>query len=312
MKKISSTATCYNESDNITELYERCLAVLKKFPEYDYEFIFGDNRSIDDTRAILRSLAEKDHRVKVIFNASNFGYVRSAFNVIKNSTGDAVVLMCADLQEPPEVIEKFIQQWQAGYKVVAGVRSGTRASLLMELGRKLYYKLLQWTASNAEDIVPKFTGFGLYDRVVIDAICKFHEPYPYFRGLVAEVGFSRITVPFVQDSRKRGKSSYNFFRLYDFAMTGVVNHTKMPLRLAVFLGFLISGLCMIAAITYFILKLCFWDAFEMGAAPMLISIFFLFGMQLLFTGIIGEYLGAIWTQVKDKPLVIEEERLNFD
>lgn len=312
MKKISIIASVYNESGNISELYVRCLAVLKKFPEYDYEFVFGDNMSTDDTRDILRQLAAADPKVKVIMNSKNFGYIRSAFNVVRNASGDAVVLMCADLQEPPEVIEEFIKKWQEGYKVIAGVRGGTRASFLMECMRKLYYSLLKLTATDSSDIIPKFTGFGLYDRVVMDAISKFHEPYPYFRGLVAEVGFKRTSVEFIQEQRKRGKSSYNLFRLYDFAMAGMVNHTKMPLRLAAFCGFLLSFICLLTAMVYFVCKLLFWNSFNLGLAPLLIGIFFLFGVQLLFTGIIGEYLGAVWTQVKDKPLVIEEEKINFD
>ena len=312
MKKTISIATgCWNEAGNIPELYRRCLEVLKKFPEYDYEFVISDNLSTDGTREILREIAAKDPKFKVIFNANNFGHIRSPFNALLNASGDAVVWMCSDLQEPPEVIEQFIRQWQAGFKVVAGVRSGTRASWLMELMRKGYYALLA-KASGGNSVIRKFTGFGLYDKAVIEALKKFHDPYPYFRGLVAEIGFKRCEVPFIQDKRTYGKTKNNFFTLYDMAMTGFVNHTKLPLRLAVFSGFFIAFLSLLVALGYFIYKLCNWNNFQVGMAPLVIGLFFFSAIQLIFIGILGEYIGAIYTQVKNKPLVIEEERLNFD
>ncbi len=310
MKTISIVSGCYNEEENLEELYQRCLAVLKKFPGYDYEFILEDNCSTDGTRSVLRKLAAADPKFKVILNAANYGHIRSPFNALLNASGDAAVWMCSDLQEPPEVIEEFIRKWEEGYRVVVGVRSGTRASLLMECFRKCYYASLSFFAPG-ETVIPKFTGFGLYDRVFLDALKRFHEPYPYFRGLVGEIGFRRAEVPFVQERRKHGRTKNNFFTLYDMAMTGFVNHTKLPLRLAGFTGFLLAIFSFLTAFAYLIYKLLFWDTFNLGLAPLVTGLFFFSAVQLIFIGIIGEYLGAVWTQVRNRPLVIEEERINF-
>lgn len=311
MKKISITGGCYNEAGNIEELYTRCLAVLKKFPQYDYEFVLADNCSTDNTRDVLRTLAARDPKFKVILNANNFGHIRSPFNALLNASGDAAVSMCTDLQEPPEVLEQFIREWENGAKVVCGVRSGTKAGFVLECFRRLYYKFLATVAPD-EHIIPRFTGFGLYDRAFLDALRKFHDPYPYFRGLVSEIGFRRVEVPFVQEKRKSGRTHNNFFTLYDMAMTGLVNHTKRPLRLAVFAGLLLGSGSLLVAFGYLLAKLIWWDTFQLGLAPLVVGMFFFFAVQLFFIGLIGEYLGAVWTQVKNKPLVIEEERINFD
>ncbi len=310
-KIISISTSCWNEAENIPLFYERCRAELARHPEYDYEFVISDNLSTDGTRDILRKIAAKDPKFKVILNANNFGHIRSPFNALLNASGDAVVWMCSDLQEPPEVIGEFIRKWQEGNKVVAGVRSGTRASWIMEFFRKCYYSLLAKSSSDSA-VIPKFTGFGLYDRCVIEALKKFHDPYPYFRGLVSEIGFKRAEVPFIQEKRQHGKTKNNFFTLYDMAMTGFVNHTKLPLRLAVFSGFFIAFLSLLVALGYFIYKCLNWDNFQVGMAPLVIGLFFFSAIQLIFIGILGEYIGAIYTQVKNKPLVIEEERINFD
>ena len=311
MKKISIVGGCYNEAENLEELYERCLAVLKKFPQYDYEFILADNCSTDNTRDVIRAIASRDRKFKAIFNANNFGHIRSPFNAILSASGDAVICMCTDLQEPPEVLEAFIRKWEEGYEVVCGVRSGTRANFLLEGLRKCYYRLLA-SAAPGETVIPRFTGFGLYDKIFIDALRRFHDPYPYFRGLVSEIGFRRAEVPFVQEKRKHGRTHNNFFTLYDMAMTGFVNHTKLPLRLAVFAGIFLGVVSLIVALVYLILKLVWWNTFQLGLAPLVIGMFFFSAVQLFFIGLIGEYLGAVWTQVKNKPLVIEEERINFD
>ena len=311
MKKISITGSCYNEAGNIEELYTRCLAVLKKFPQHDYEFVFADNCSTDNTRDVLRTLAARDPKFKVILNANNFGHIRSPFNALLNASGDAAVSMCTDLQEPPEVREQFIREWENGAKVVGGGRSGTKAGFMLEFFRRLYYRLLASVAPD-EHIIPRFTGFGLYDRAFLDALGKFHDPYPYFRGLVSEIGLRRVEVPFVQEKRKSGRTHNNFFTLYDMAMTGLVNHTRLPLRLAVFAGLLLGTGSLLVAFGYLLAKLIWWDTFQLGLAPLVVGMFFFFAVQLFFIGLIGEYLGAVWTQVKNKPLVIEEERINFD
>jgi glycosyltransferase involved in cell wall biosynthesis len=309
MKMISIISGCYNEEGNLHEFYERITAVLKKFPHYAYEIIIADNCSTDNSRAVIREIAAKDKRFKAIFNANNFGHIRSPYHALLQASGDAVVLLCSDLQEPPELIEEFIKKWEEGFLVVCGVKPKSRENPLMFLVRRFYYRLLA-TCSEIHQI-QNFTGFGLYDRKVVEALKKHHEPYPYFRGLISEIGFKRTEVPFIQSARKHGKTKNNFFTLYDMAMTGFVNHTKLPLRLAAFMGFLVAGLSMIAALVYFIYKLLYWDNFNLGLAPLVIGLFFFSAVQLIFIGIIGEYIGAIWTQVKNKPLVIEEERLNF-
>jgi glycosyltransferase involved in cell wall biosynthesis len=309
MKTISIVSGCYNEEGNLQEFHDRIVAVLNKFPQYAYEIIIADNCSTDNSRAIIRQIAELDNQFKAIFNANNFGHIRSPYNALLQASGDAVVILCSDLQEPPELIETFIQKWEEGYAVVCGVKPKSKENPLMFLVRRFYYRLLATCSETPQ--IQNFTGFGLYDRKVIEALRKYHDPYPYFRGLISEIGFKRIEIPFVQAARKHGKTKNNFFTLYDMAMTGFVNHTKLPLRLAAFMGFVVAGLSMIAALVYFIYKLLYWDQFNVGLAPLVIGVFFFSSVQLIFIGIIGEYIGAIWTQVKNKPLVIEEERINF-
>ena len=310
-KTISIATSCWNEVENIPLFYQRVRAELEKHPQYDYEFVVADNASTDGTREVLRRIAAADPKFKVILNARNFGHIRSPYNALLSAGGDLVFYLCSDLQEPPELLGQFLDKYELGYDVVAGVRSGTHAGVLMEFLRGLYYKLLQ-KSTPGQKLLEKFTGFGLYDRKFIDALRKFHEPYPYFRGLVSEIGLKQCEVPFVQDKRQHGVTKNNYFTLYDMAMTGLVNHSKLPLRLAVLTGFLIGGASLVVAIIYFVLKLLWWDTFNLGLAPLVIGMFFLSGVQLLFIGIIGEYLGAVWVQVKNRPLVIEEERINFD
>lgn len=310
-KKISITTSCWNERENIPLFYERCLKVMEAFPQYDVEFVISDNLSTDGTKDVLRELAEKDSRVKVIFNANNFGHIRSPYNAFLNASGDAVVIMCSDLQEPPEVIREFLLKWEEGYKVVAAVRSGTDNRGITELFRNIYYWMLDKLAPE-QKLIRKFTGFGLYDRAAVDALRRFQEPYPYFRGMVSEIGFKRVEIPFHQEARVNGKSKNNFFTLYDMAMTGVVNYSKLPLRLATFTGFILAFFSFLVAMFYLVMKLAYWDSFDFGQAPLMIGMFFFGAVQLIFIGIVGEYIGAIWTHVKNRPLVIEEERLNFD
>ena len=307
---ISVATSCYNECENIRPFYERCLAVLREFPDYDYEFVVADNCSTDGTRDILRELAAQDKNFRVILNAGNFGHIRSPYNALMHTAGDAVFLLCSDLQEPPEMLGKFMAKRAEGYKAVCGVRSGTRAGWLMEKFRCLYYYLLA-KASPGQRIIPRFTGFGLYDREVVEALRSFREPYPYFRGLVGEVGFECAEVEFVQAKRLHGRTKNNFFTLYDMAMTGFVNHSMVPLRLAVFSGFLLGAASLLVALVYLVLKLVFWDTFSFGMAPLMIGMFFFGAIQLIFIGILGEYIGAILVRVKDRPLVIEAEKLNF-
>lgn len=310
-KKLSVVSGCLNEEGNLQEFYDRVRAVLAEHPQYSHEIIIADNCSTDGSRAILRRLAARDRDFKVIFNANNFGPVRSGYNAFLQATGDAVVLMSSDLQDPPELIGEMIRKWQEGYRVVAAVKSRSGRSGPMALLRRLYYRLLA-RVSDHDRIIQNFTGFGLYDRKFMDALKRYHDPLPYFRGFVSEIGFRRCEIEFVQPPRKRGRSKHDFLTLYDVAMTGFVNHSKLPLRLATFCGFFLAGASLLIAVSYLVYKLLFWETFSLGMAPLVIGVFFFSAVQLIFVGIIGEYVGAILTQVKDHPLVIEDEKLNFD
>lgn len=310
LKKISIVAACYNEENNLQELYDRLIKIFKQLPQYDYEIIVADNYSTDGSRAILRRIATHDKKFKVILNSRNFGHVRSPYNALIQGHGDAVIPMCSDLQDPPELIVDFIREWENGANVVCAVKQQNNESLVMSVVRRFYYWLLVKFSENAQ--IRNFTGFGLYDRKFMEALKQFHDPYPYFRGIVSEIGLKRVEIPFIKSKRKHGRTKNNFFTLYDLAMTGFVNHTKLPLRLAALCGFCLAVLSLLIALAYFIYKLLFWETFNLGLAPLIIGLFFFSAVQLIFIGIIGEYIGAIYTHVKNKPLVIEEEKLNFD
>ena len=309
MKKISIVSPCYNEEENLPELYRRIKEVMSAHPEYDYEIIWADNASTDGSRALIRRMCADDRRLKAILNAGNFGQIRSPYNALLAASGDAVAFICADLQEPPELIHDFIREWENGAKIVCGVKPKSKESRVMFFLRRCYYKLIKAMSETPQ--IENFTGFGLFDRCVMDALKKFHEPYPYIRGLIAEVGYRHVEVPYEQQARLHGKTNNNLFTLYGYAMTGFVNHTKLPLRLAAFTGFTLAGLSLLTALVYFIYKLIYWNDFTVGLAPLVIGLFFFSSVQLIFIGVIGEYIGAIWTQVKNKPLAIEEERINF-
>ena len=310
MKIISIVTSCFNEENNIPEFYTRIKEVLSRLPNYDYEFIVADNCSTDNTRNVLRAIAAADPKFRVIMNAANYGHIRSPYHALLQAKGDAAILICSDLQEPPELIADFIQKYEEGYEVVAGIRKDTRSGRKMNFLRSIYYRALGSVSDTP--LIADFTGFGLYSAKFLAALRQFHEPYPYFRGLVSEIGLKRATVEYVQEPRVYGRTKNNFLTLYDMAMTGFVNHTKMPLRLAGLCGFILAVISFIVAIGYFVYKLIFWQTFSLGMAPVVIGLFFFAGVQLIFIGIIGEYLGAVWTQVRNRPQVIEEERINFD
>ena len=294
----------------VEKYLERCVKSILSQTYKNLEVILVDDGSPDGCPAICDEYARQDSRVKVILNANNFGHIRSPYNALLQADGDAAIVMCSDLQEPPEMIPAMLREWEAGAKIVCCVKPESRENPLMFAVRRFYYWLLDKFSETPQ--LRNFTGFGLYDRRFLDALKLFHEPYPYFRGLVTEIGFKRVELPFVQDRRKHGRTKNNFFTLYDMAMTGFVNHTKLPLRLAVFAGFLLAFLSLLVAAGYLVYKLFYWDTFQLGLAPLVIGLFFFSAVQLIFIGIIGEYVGAIWTQVKNKPLVIEEEKINFD
>ena len=309
-KKITVVTPCFNEEANVAEVYRQVKEVFAGLPQYEYEHIFIDNASTDKTADILKSLAVHDSFLKIIVNARNFGHIRSPFYAFLQARGDAVVALKADLQDPPILIKDFIKKWEEGYKIVVGVKSKSYENLLMSAIRKLYYNIISKFAEI--DQIKNFDGFGLYDRKFVEELRRFDDPYPYFRGLVSEVGFSRAEIEYIQAERKNGKSKNNFYTLYDMAMLGFVSHSKLPLRLASFIGFGASIISFLLGLVYFIYKLFFWYSFELGLAPLIIGLFFFASIQLFFIGVIGEYIGAIYTQVRKRPLVIERERINFD
>lgn len=309
MKLISVVTPCFNEEGNIEELYNQVRDVFSQLPGYSYEHIFIDNCSKDRTVEILKEIAGRDKNVKVIVNSRNFGPIRSPQHGLLQSTGDAAISLVADLQDPPSMIADFVKKWEEGYKRVVGVKKRSQESPIMFHLRRVYYYILS-KLSDTEQI-QNSTGFGLYDKKIVEILKTMEEPYPYFRGLMSEIGFEVATIEYVQPARKRGLTKQNFYSLYDLAMLGITNHSKVPLRLATMLGFTVAALSLLVAFLYFIYKLVFWNSFSVGIAPLVIGMFFVASVQLFFIGIIGEYIGSIHTQVKKRPLVIEKERINF-
>jgi len=309
MKTISIVTPCYNEEGNIREVYKQVKSQFLQLSNYEYEHIFIDNASNDKTVDILRSIAKEDKNVKLILNAKNFGPIRSPYYGFLQAKGDAVMLIVADLQDPIELIPDFIKRWEEGIKVVIGIKSKSKESHIVYALRKIYYKIIK-EISETEHI-SNFTGFGLYDQSFVELLRNIEDPYPYFRGLVAELGCDIGTVEYTQAKRYKGITSYNLYSYYNYAMLGFVNQSKVPLRLACFIGFAVAILSLLAAFGYFVYKLLFWQEFSLGTAPIVIGLFFFSSVQLFFIGIIGEYVGAIHTQVRKRPLVIEKERVNF-
>ncbi|NQT57493.1 MAG: glycosyltransferase family 2 protein [Bacteroidetes bacterium] len=309
-KKISILTACYNEEENVEELIGRVKEEFSRLPQYDYEHIFIDNASQDKTVEILKRIALEDKHIKIIVNLRNFGHIRSPFYGLMQGSGDAVISVVADLQDPPEMIPLMINKWEQGSKIVVGVKKTSKENPVMYKIRSLYYNLL-YKFSDVKQI-RHFTGFGLFDKSFMDILRQLDEPYPYFRGLVAEYGFEIVELEYQQPKRLHGKTKNNFFTLYDMAMNGFVNHTIIPLRMATFTGFLIGFLSLCSAIYYAVYKFLNWNSFDLGLAPLIIGLFFFSAVQLIFIGLIGEYVGAIYTQVKNRPLVIEKERINYD
>lgn len=312
MKKISLISSCYNEEENLDTLYDRVVKAIEPYSNnYEFEYILLDNGSSDNTEGKLRELAQKDKRIKVILNARNFGHIRSPYYGMVQCSGDAIIYLASDLQDPPELIGDFIKKWEEGYKIVLGKKTQSEESFPMFMIRTAYYELISRIADDDTSLVKNCTGFGLFDRCVIDIIKQLDDPYPYIRGLICDIGFEKAFVEYKQPSRRRGISKNNFYSLYDNAMIGIVKHSKVPLRLMTFLGFGLSFLSLGVAVFYFILKLMFWNEFALGLAPIIISLFFLGSVQLFCMGVLGEYIGAIYTRVNKKPVVVEKERINF-
>jgi glycosyltransferase involved in cell wall biosynthesis len=301
---------CFNEEDNVEPLHERLKAVFLSLPQYRFEHLFIDNASTDHTVERIKKIAATDRTVKLIVNNRNFGHIRSPLHAFYQARGDAVIVMASDLQDPPELIAQFVSKWAEGYKVVIGVKPNSKEAPLMANMRRRYYSIVG-RISNVP-LIPNFTGFGLYDREVVDMVRAIDDPYPYFRGLIADLGYPRAEIPFLQPRRAHGNTKNNFYTLYDTAMLGITNHSKVPLRIATFCGFALAMVSLLIAFAYLVAKLVFWDSFSLGTAPLVIGVFFLGAVQLLFVGVLGEYIGAIHTQLHKRPLVTERERVNFD
>jgi glycosyltransferase involved in cell wall biosynthesis len=301
---------CYNEEENVLNLYNQVREVMVGIGRYEYEHIFIDNSSKDNTVAILKAIAAQDKNVKIIVNARNFGHIRSPIYGLFQARGDAVISIVADLQDPPQMIAEMVREWEKGAYCVLGIKRTSEEASLMFWLRKQYYRLVDRISSI--ETIQNFTGFGLYDRKVIDLVRSFDDPYPYFRGMIAEIGLPTVKLMYDQPARKFGITNNNWYSLYDIGMLGIINNSKIPLRLAALAGFFGASVSFLIAMIYLILKLAFWSTFSFGLAPMLIGVFFISSLQLVFLGAMGEYIGAIYTQVQNRPYVVELERINFE
>ena len=311
MKKISVLIPCYNEAENVGPISRAVTEILEKeLPQYDYELVFIDNDSTDGTRDIIRGLCADNPRIKAILNARNFGQFNSPYYGMLQVTGDCVIEMVADFQDPVEMIPKYIHEWEKGYKIVIGIKTSSKENRLMYWLRSCYYKTIK-KLSDVEQI-EHFTGSGLYDREFIEVLRNLDDPTPFLRGIVAELGYRRKEIPYEQPRRRAGKTHNNFYRLYDAAMLSVTSYTKAGLRLATIFGSICAVVSMLIAMVYLVMKLIWWDRFPAGMAPMLIGMLFLGSVQLFFIGFLGEYIMSINQRVMKRPLVIEEERVNFD
>lgn len=309
-KTISIMVPTYNEEENVELMYKALKEMFKKeLPNYQYEILFIDNKSQDNTRNLIRKICKRDKNVKAIFNAQNFGQFNSPYYGLLNTTGDCTIMVAADFQDPIEMIPKFVKEWENGYKIVIGIKTKSQESKIVYFLRSLYYKLIK--KFSEVDQIEHFTGFGLYDKEFIKILKDLDDPEPYLRGIVAELGFERKEIPFTQPKRERGKSSNNWYRLYDGAMLGITSYTKIGLRFATILGFMVSFLSVLIAFIYLILKLCMWNSFQAGIAPLIIGVFLLGGLQIFFIGFLGEYILKMNQRIMHRPLVVVEEKINM-
>ena len=309
MKTLSIVTACFNEEANVELLIGRVREVMATLPQYRYEHLFIDNSSQDNTVPILKRIAASDPRIRIIVNARNFGHIRSPIHALFQAKGDAVISLVADLQDPPEMIPQLVADWEAGFWAVLCIKRTSEEASLMFWARKQYYRLAERLSSI--ETFQNFTGFGLYDQRVIAVARQFQDPYPYFRGMIAEIGLPAKKIYYDQPNRKFGITKNNWYTLYDMGMLGIINHSRVPLRMAVFAGFIGAAVTFSVALIYLVLKLAFWNTFSFGLAPMLIGVFFVASLQLVFLGVLGEYVGAIYTQVQGRPYVVELERINF-
>ena len=310
MKKISIMVPCYNEEENVVPLSEELIKMFARdLPQYDYDILFIDNASTDLTRVKLRALCEGNPKIKAIFNAKNFGQFNSPYYGIMNTDGDCTIPVCADFQDPIELIPKLIAKWEEGYKIVCAVKTKSKENPIMYFLRACYYKLIKKISSSEQ--IEQFTGFGLYDKSFVQVLRDLKDPIPFIRGIVGELGYKRTEIEYTQPQRRAGKTHNNFYTLYDAAMLSFTSYTKIGLRIATFMGLILAAFSVVIAIVYLVLKLVYWDRFAAGMAPLVILVSLIGAMQMLFTGLLGEYILSINKRVMNRPLVIEEERLNF-
>ena len=309
-KKVSVLIPTYNEVENVGPLSEAIIEEFKKIPQSEYEIVFIDNDSKDGTRELIRQLCSNNKKIKAIFNAKNFGQNNSPYYGITQTTGDCTIMMCADFQDPVEMIPKLLKEWEDGYKIVSAIKTTSRENKIIRFFRTCYYKMIK-KFSEVEQI-EHFTGFGLYDKSFVDVMRNLDDPTPFLRGIVAELGFKRKEIPYQQQLRRAGKTHNNFFSLYDIAMLSFTSYTKIGLRLATFVGVGVAVISFIFAIYYLVYKIVYWETFSAGTAPIIIGMFFLGAVQLIFLGLMGEYILSINQRVMRRPLVIEDERINFE
>lgn len=311
MKKISIMIPCYNEEENVREIGAAVIEVLQKdLPSYDYEILFIDNDSSDKTRVYLREMCANNPKIRAIFNAKNFGQFNSPYYGLCQTTGDCTVCLCCDFQDPVEMIPKLVAEWEKGAKIVCAIKTSSRENKIMRFLRTCYYKMIR-KMSDVEQI-EHFTGFGLYDHSFIKVLRELDDPTPFLRGIVAELGYKRVDIPYEQQKRRAGKTHNNWFTLYDAAMLSFTSYTKIGLRMATVLGFVLAAISMALAVVYLVLKLVYWDRFAAGMTPILLAVLILGSVQLFFIGFLGEYILSINKRMMKRPLVIEEERLNFE
>lgn len=311
MKKISILIPCYNEEENVVPISKAIVSeLMTNLPSYDYELVFIDNDSKDNTRPLLRKICKENPKIKAIFNAKNFGQFNSPYYGMLQCSGDCVISMCCDFQDPVELIPQLVAKWEMGAKIVSCIKTQSKENPVMRMMRTIYYRIIKKMSSI--DQIEHFTGFGLYDSSFIEVLRNLNDPTPFLRGIVAELGYKRVNLEYTQAKRRAGKTHNNFFTLFDAAMLSFTSYTKVGLHMVTIAGMVLSVLSLLAALIYLVLKLFMWDSFSAGMAPLLIAIFFFNAVELLFIGFVGEYVMSINTRVMNRPLVIEEERINFE
>lgn len=313
MKKISVLIPCYNEVENVELMSQSVVNIMDEaLPMYDYEIVFIDNCSTDGTRKVLEKICLENRKIKAIFNVTNFGQFNSPFYGMCQTTGDCTISMCCDFQDPIELIPVFVHEWEKGHKIVSGIKTSSKENGLIYFLRTCYYRIIRNMSS--VKMIEHFTGFGLYDKTFISILRELNDPIPFLRGIVAEYGsgFNMIEIEYEQAKRRAGKTHNNFYTLYDAAMLSITSYTKIGLRLATMLGFVSSGISMVVALIYLFMKLINWNEFQPGNAPSTIGVFVLGSLQLFFIGLLGEYILNINTRVINRPVVVEEKRINFE